>query len=267
MRYYNISKIYKFLLLPTVLLSITGIYFNAFSKEIYVKNLSLLPTDITASVKKRLDIDGKPCGLVKVMIVDSCVTFSGNIIGDIPNMVNEFWIYLKEGSGELSISVPDSKPIYIKFKEYGIDSILSKHTYKLSLGFKEFQSDENIDPITKFEQYKKLANEGDIASLVSLGRCFLYGIGTYENQREAFHCFEKAAAKGNEEAIFMLGECYFYGYGTSKSQNNAFKMYMKSAKKGYKPAILAVAKCYETGCGTKIKKTEAQKYYKKANSM
>lgn len=59
-----------------------------------VKNMKVLLSDISASTKVRHDSLGVPCGLVKILVKNSQMKFSGNVVGGIDNKMNEYWVYL-----------------------------------------------------------------------------------------------------------------------------------------------------------------------------
>lgn len=77
--------------------------------------------------------DGHPCGLIKVRSDNSELNFSGDIVGEVENKMNEYWIYMSQGSNRLTIKTPHLLPLEIKFDEYGIERVASKTTYIMVL--------------------------------------------------------------------------------------------------------------------------------------
>lgn len=79
-----------------------------------------------------LDSEEHPCGLIKVRSDISDLQFKGEIIGDVENKMNEYWVYVPQSSQNLKINHPNFIPFVVSFADYGID-ISSKATYILTL--------------------------------------------------------------------------------------------------------------------------------------
>ena len=90
-----------------------------------------------------MDENGHPCGLVKVLTTIDDLTFEGNIKGDVENMTNEYHVFLSKGSDLLVIKRPHILPLTIKFKDYGIENIASKATYKIILKEEKMNASKN----------------------------------------------------------------------------------------------------------------------------
>lgn len=88
--------------------------------------------DLSASVERREENNGRPCALLRVMIpIEGCV-FSGNIIGKTDFKVNEYWVYLSEHSRYLKIQAPGCNSLMLDFKILGFpDGVESLCTYEL----------------------------------------------------------------------------------------------------------------------------------------
>lgn len=80
-----------------------------------------------------IDNNGHPCGLVKVQTTLSDLTFSGNVVGNVENKTNEYYVYLAKGSNSLVVKSPNFLPLSISFIDYGISEIESKATYVVNL--------------------------------------------------------------------------------------------------------------------------------------
>lgn len=114
------------------------IYFSFFpfvllSQGLKVKDMHILKFDISASTNPRNGSNGIPCGLVKVQVMNSQLKFGDEVVGPVDNQLNEYWIYLEEGSKGLTIKCPDYLPMYVNFDDFGIDEIESKVCYLLKL--------------------------------------------------------------------------------------------------------------------------------------
>jgi hypothetical protein len=77
--------------------------------------------------------DGMPCGLVKVKSTFTDLSFLGQIVGDVDNKTNEYYIYMEKGTTELTVSRPNVLPVVVHFPDYGIECITSKATYSVQI--------------------------------------------------------------------------------------------------------------------------------------
>lgn len=117
----------KILLLIEVIVSLT-----LQAQELTVKSMQAT-NDLSASTQRRLDINKKPCALVKVQLPSPGAVFEGNIIKPTAYKTNEYWVYMTEGSKELHIKHPNYQTLVVNFPDYGIKSLQALCTYTLSL--------------------------------------------------------------------------------------------------------------------------------------
>ncbi len=89
-----------------------------------------------------LGADGHPCGLIKVRTDNAELKFMGNIVGEVENKTNEYWVYMAQGSRILNVLHPNFLPIQVDFAEYGVDGISSKATYILTLSEQKFKKEK-----------------------------------------------------------------------------------------------------------------------------
>lgn len=89
-----------------------------------------------------LDAEGHPCGLIKVRTDDGQLKFKGNIVGEVENKTNEYWVYMSHGSKTLNILHPNFLPIIVDFSTMGVDEIASKSTYILTLSEQKFKKEK-----------------------------------------------------------------------------------------------------------------------------
>ena len=87
---------------------------------------------------RRVDANGKNCALIKVRLVDPEASFEGNVI-EVEYKKGEWWVYLMEGSTNLTIKTHSNLPFEIKF-----DPLQQLHTYTITL--KGPQSSETLYP-------------------------------------------------------------------------------------------------------------------------
>lgn len=102
-----------------------------------------------------MDANGHPCGLIKVRSDNSMLKFGGNVVGNVENKTNEYWVYMAQGSSQLQIKHPNFIPLNINFCDYGIDEITSKATYILTLSEMRYKPEKTgltitIKPETAF---------------------------------------------------------------------------------------------------------------------
>ena len=97
-----------------------------------------------------------------------------------------------------------------------------------------------------------------------IGKMHCYGLGTEQNDTEAFKWFEKSAIEGNKFAQFSLANLYYYGNGTDQSYEQAYHWYMKAAQQGQPYAAYAIAQMYANGEAVEKNDVQAQNYYKQA---
>ena len=99
-----------------------------------VKSLTYDPMDLTAAVKGKLDNNGNPCALLKIVLPKEAanVIFEGNTI-DIQNDGVETYVYLTQGSKYLTIKSAGAEPLEIFFPNYKIPFLEGKHTYKMEI--------------------------------------------------------------------------------------------------------------------------------------
>lgn len=98
-----------------------------------VKEFKMILSDISASTHSREDDQGSSCGLVKVLTNVPNVEFRGNVVGDVENKSNEYWVYLKKGTTDFTILRPYYLPMIVKLSDYEINEISAKTTYQLVL--------------------------------------------------------------------------------------------------------------------------------------
>ena len=79
-----------------------------------------------------MDAEDHPCGLIKIRSDNSDLQFKGDIVGDIENKMNEYWVFVSHNSKSLKICHLNFIPFVVSFADYGID-ITSKATYILTL--------------------------------------------------------------------------------------------------------------------------------------
>jgi len=105
----------------------------AFSQKLTIESFELASSDLSASTNERLDLNEKPCALVKVRLTAAGITFDGNIIGSVDYKTGEYWVYMTEGSKNLKVMHNSLLPLELEFSDYNVTALLSRHTYVLTL--------------------------------------------------------------------------------------------------------------------------------------
>ena len=105
---------------------------TASAQELTIKGMQAT-NDLSASQYKRNDINEHPCALIKVQLATMGATFEGNVIQPVEYKAGEYWVYMPGGNKELMIKHPSFLPLHINFADYGIKSVQSLITYRLTL--------------------------------------------------------------------------------------------------------------------------------------
>lgn len=107
--------------------------------------------------------------------------------------------------------------------------------------------------------FRKLAAAGDPAAAAWLGKCYMNGLGTEQDDEMAYRFFEQSARKNHPMGITGLGECNELGRGTPKNLQEAYRLYQKAADLDYPLGALKLALACANDDARK-----AEKYFKKA---
>lgn len=101
------------------------------AQELKVVSFEARPTDLTAKVKSREDLNGDAAALIRVQVAAPNVQFSGNIVGEVEIGFGEYLVYLAKGSRHLRIYHKEYlfTPLDYKIPE----TIQSNCTYSLKL--------------------------------------------------------------------------------------------------------------------------------------
>ena len=122
--------IHRFRILTLLLCMLCAL--PAWSQDMKVRSLTVAQSDMSASVERRPDRNGTPCGLVKVQLPLPGATFdqTGMVIGNVNYKSGEYWVYMNDGAYMLEIRHPNFHPLFINFNDYGI-TVKKLVTYKL----------------------------------------------------------------------------------------------------------------------------------------
>ena len=161
------------------------------------------------------------------------------------------------------MSIKDSDIALIKDSD--IDALMKgdKNTIK---AYKEIiftVRDQNLRKLI----FEKLAlyKDNSYAQYI-LAYMHFYGVGTVQDNIEAFKLAQQSAEQGNMDTQNMLGDMYRYGRGTDINMPEAFKCYKLGMDIGNAERLNDLADLYNDQ-GTKLNIQEAFKLYKLSADM
>ena len=105
----------------------------AVAQEATVKRVEMTPNDLSGSKYVRTDNNGEACALVRVEVIADNVEFFGNVIQPVEHKTGDYWVYMIGGTKMLQIKSPSFLPLMINFADYGIDALIPKMTYVITL--------------------------------------------------------------------------------------------------------------------------------------
>jgi len=88
---------------------------------------------------------------------------------------------------------------------------------------------------------RELAEKGNAAAQVVIGRSYYTGVGSRQSYAEALPWFQKAAAQKNGDALFFLGLMYEWGHGVRQDVNKAQALLDQAAGRGQRMAEIEAA--------------------------
>ena len=218
-------------------------------------------SDVSARTKLQLDVAGKECALVKVLLAQKGAVFP-NAVGEVEDKTNEYYVYLSPGAQKLTIIIGQNS-LDAVFADYGVESLEAKTTYEMVLSSVLMKKTFNHTSVPS--DFIALAENGDAEAECNLGKCHYLGQGTPQNYYVALSWFRKSADKNCAEAQYYIGRCYSYGQGFPKPDyEQAFSWYEKAAEQDYADAQYQLGLCYEKGKGVKQSSKTAQSWFEKA---
>ena len=114
---------------------------NATSQKTATVKSFIQTADHISGADRRNDLNGTPCALVKVQVVDDISRVEGNRIGEVVNKGVEKWVYMCKGSRNMRIHLKNHLPVKVLFQDYKINGLESNRVYELVIDANE--SDAN----------------------------------------------------------------------------------------------------------------------------
>lgn len=111
-------------------------------------------------------------------------------------------------------------------------------------------------------QYKKLAEEGNLAAMGYLADMYAKGEETVpRNCEQALKYYNMAVDKGDSTCMVNLANLYLYGQCVNQDYSKAEKLFQMAAKKGNTMAYFNIGFMFETGMGKPANYDSALKWY------
>lgn len=102
-------------------------------------------TDHIPGADRRNDLNGNPCALVKVQVVDDIERIEGNKIGSIVSKGVEKWVFMCQGSRNMKIHLKNHLPVLVMFRDHDINGLEGNRVYELVLEYPDAQKpSENV---------------------------------------------------------------------------------------------------------------------------
>ena len=264
----------------------------ASAQRLAVESLKLRPNDLSArNVKnQRHDLNGKPCALLKVMVLDDITKCSSGNIGDIVTEGPVKLIYITSATPSIELSFQYHYPLTINFADYGYKHLEGNSTYELNLvdalqmmmgngnmvqqnttatTTQQTSSSQNSNVSERTSHVTVTQNVGNSQNnSLSMSAKEAYKIADEaykaKDYAKALKYYQYAAEKNDNHAQFRLGVMYSMGKGVTQNYAVAMKWYLKSANQGNVYAQYNIGNMYEKGQGVKQDYSEANKWYQKA---
>ena len=244
---------------------------TAGAQELRVKSFTPLPMDLTARKQQRLDLNGKPCAMLKIMVMDDITDCNKSNIGDIATSGVMKLVYLPSVVRSVTLNFKYHYPLTITFADYGVTKLEGSATYELRL----------VDALQMMMENGNAAQQTATATTTqnassSQNSNSDLGISAEEANKIADEAYEAkdyakamkyylyAAEKNNDVAQCQIGTMYRNGEGVTQDNSIAMKWYLKSAEQGNVLAQFCLGAMYYIGQGVAKDYAEAFKWYHKA---
>ena len=244
---------------------------TAGAQELRVKSFTPLPMDLTARKQQRLDLNGKPCAMLKIMVMDDITDCNKSNIGDIATSGVMKLVYLPSVVRSVTLNFKYHYPLTITFADYGVTKLEGSATYELRL----------VDALQMMMENGNAAQQTATATTTqnassSQNSNSDLGMSAEEANKIADEAYEAkdyakamkyylyAAEKNNDVAQCQIGTMYRNGEGVTQNNSIAMKWYLKSAEQGNVLAQFGLGSMYYLGQGVPKDYAEAFKWYHKA---
>ena len=264
----------------------------ASAQRLAVESLKLRPNDLSArNVKnQRHDLNGKPCALLKVMVLDNITKCSSGNIGDIVTEGPVKLIFITSATPSIELSFKYHYPLTINFADYGYKHLEGNSTYELNLidamqmmmgngnmaqqnttatttqqvgNSQSANASQQTAPVTTTQNVGNSQNNS-LSMTVKEANKIADEAYKAKDYAKALKYYQYAAEKNDSYSQFRLGNMYDMGNGVTQNYAEAMKWYLKSANQGNVSAQNNIGCMYDKGHGVKQDYSEANKWYQKA---
>lgn len=105
-------------------------YVTGNAQQVSISSPCELTSDISARTYPRMDLNGNKCALLKIIGNAELISVSGNVVGEIVDKGNMYWVYLTPNTKQVVLNIKNAQPQKINFSEYDI-TISSGCTYEV----------------------------------------------------------------------------------------------------------------------------------------
>mgnify|MGYP002673454255 CR=1 FL=1 len=248
----------------------------ASAQRLAVESLKLRPNDLSARNAKnqRHDLNGKPCALLKVMVLDNITKCSSGNIGDIVTEGPVKLIYITSATPSIELSFQYHYPLTINFADYGYKHLEGNSTYELNL-VDELQmmlGNGNLTPNSQSNNFSQNNNSTvtpankieESASKVEQSTSKVEESDSQSNNAQ--QNTDNTNDAGRKQTAIEVAELVkegekFYDMGLYR---DAFKKLHQAAEQGHVLSQYNIGVMYKKGQGVDINFKEAAKWYLKA---
>jgi TPR repeat protein len=114
---------------------------------------------------------------------------------------------------------------------------------------------------------QRAATEGHPRAALELAMCYLHGVGTDRDTRQAREWLERGQADGSAEARYQLGRLLVAGWGGAAEPERGFQLYLDAAALGHADATFGLASCLDAGHGCSADPLAARALFLRARAL
>ena len=254
----------------------------ASAQRLAVESLKLRPNDLSArNVKnQRHDLNGKPCALLKVMVLDNITKCSSGNIGDIVTEGPVKLIFITSATPSIELSFQYHYPLTINFADYGYKHLEGNSTYELNLvdAQQMMMGNGNMaqqnNTATTTQQVSSSQNTNAAQQTATATTTTIPNVGNSQNANTAQQTApvtttqnvsssqNNSLSMSAKEASKIADEAY-----NAKDYAKALKYYQYAAEKNDNHAQFSLGCMYYEGKGVTQDYAEAFKWYLKASKQ
>lgn len=105
----------------------------ALGQDYKVDSFEIVPNDLTARTKGRVDNNGRKCGLIKVYVKDAITATDGPVIGEVVDRGMEKWVYVSHDAKQVELLFKEHMPLRVIFDDFNFTTLSGNMTYVMKL--------------------------------------------------------------------------------------------------------------------------------------